>query len=490
MNQQRPDFAAIKKTTDIAQVIEAYGIELTRASAGDLKGLCPFHDDHAPSLIVTPAKGLFHCMACGAAGNVIQFVARHEDIPEKEAALKLLDAVPGIERGCSLEEGPTAKGEKVDVDPLTDPDLFAAILTHYHEALFGRNKRGINYLKRRGLADQEALQHFVIGFVDGTLKDKLAASQIETAKSLGLINARGNEKFYNRVVVPILDPEGRPVGLYGRDITGKSEVAHLYLAGGHRAVWNAQAAEVYPEELIVSESLFGALSIWIGGRKKNVIASYGARGWTAHHTRLLRKAGTKKLILAYDADRAGQDRARELAAELTEKLNLSCHRIKWPKPCKDANDYFTYNAEVDFRGNADTFASLLAVAPRIGFKKPSSSSSGLTLIEQNDEAAVFENGAVSYKVRGGLAGAVGAMKVILTASRDEKTHTDRLDLYASRSRKNFSGNAAWRLELDAEKIEGHLMDLVDQLEKLRETAAAQARASEPREEMTEGVPLH
>ena len=90
MSQPRPDFAEIKKTTDIAQVIQSYGIELKPSSRGDLKGLCPFHDDHEPSMVVTPQKGLFHCMACGEAGNVIQFVAKKEGIAEKEAALRLL----------------------------------------------------------------------------------------------------------------------------------------------------------------------------------------------------------------------------------------------------------------------------------------------------------------------------------------------------------------------------------------------------------------
>lgn len=489
MKTKRPDFAEIKKTTDLAAVVASRGIELKPSgSTGDLKGLCPFHEDTDPSMIVTPGKGLFHCMSCGAAGNVIQFVAKLDGIGEREAALALLDAVPGIERGSSLEGRETAEemksGSSVTlVDPLADPDLFAGILAHYREALCGRNKRGINYLSRRGLGDMETLRHFGVGFVDGTLKDTLTKKQLETAKTLGLVNAKGNEKFYNRIVVPIFDAERRPVGLYGRDITDKSDVAHLYLAGGHRAVWNAEAATVYPEELIVAESLLDALAIWGGGQRKNVVAAYGARGWTPHHAKLIRKAGTKKLVFAFDADTAGQERARELASELTEKHNLACHRIKWPEHCKDANDYFRYDAGADFKGSRESFAALVASAPRIGFTKAEGSK--LALLEQTDEATVFQNGRVSYKVRGGLGGIGGAetMKVILTASTPEKTHTDRLDLYASRSRKGFSATAAWRLELDAEKIEAHLLELVDQLEKLRETAAASAPG--PREEMSE-----
>jgi DNA primase catalytic core len=481
MNQPHPDFAEIKKTTDIARVVESYGIELKPSSRGDLKGLCPFHDDTKPSLVVTPAKGLFHCMACGAAGNVIQFVAKKEGIEEREAALRLLDAVPGVSRGSDM----TAEGKNTEVDPLADTELFAAILDHYHETLFGKNKNGLNYLKRRNLTATEALQHFKIGFVDGTLKEKLSAAQLEKAKLLGLINAKGNEKFYNRIVVPIFECEphgrsnGHAVGLYGRDITGKSEVKHLYLAGGHRAVWNAQAASVYPDELICAESLFDALAIWMHGGKRNVIAAYGARGFTPHHTQLLEKSATKKLVFAFDADETGQERARELATELTEKLNLTCHRIKWPEHAKDGNDYFLHNAETDFKGSAESFASLLAVAPRIGFKKDGSAK--LTLLEQTEEAALFQNGTVNYKVRGGMGG-VGNMKVIVTATAQEKTHTDRLDLYASRSRKAFSATAAWRLELDAQKVEAHLLELLDQLEKLRETTA---QTTEVREEMSE-----
>jgi len=112
------------------------------------------------------------------------------------------------------------------------------------------------------------------------------------------------------------------------------------------------------------------------------------------------------------------------------------------------------------------------------------------LLEQTEEAAIFQNGTVNYKVRGGMGGlggvggsSAGNMKVIVTATAGEKTHTDRLDLYASRSRKGFSATAAWRLELDAEKVEAHLLELLDQLEKLKETTA---QTKEVREEMTEG----
>ena len=93
------DFEQIKRTTDIVQVVASYGIALKKVGQ-DQVGLCPFHDDHHPSLRVTPGKGLFRCPSCKATGNVIQFVARKEGISEREAGLKLLTAIPGVHRGC------------------------------------------------------------------------------------------------------------------------------------------------------------------------------------------------------------------------------------------------------------------------------------------------------------------------------------------------------------------------------------------------------
>ena len=449
----RPNFDQIKKTTDLAAVVRAHGIELKKAGR-NWKGRCPFHDDKTPSFIVTPHKGLWHCPGCGAAGNVIQFVARMENLTDREAALKLLDAVPGVTRGSDLAPPP---------EPATDDaELFAAIIEHYHETLLtvrGTNKRGLEYLQRRGLGDIETLQHFKIGLADGSLKTVLSEKQLDAAKALGFINERGNEKYYNRVVVPIFDAAGKPCGLYGRDITGKSEVAHLYLAGGHRAVWNADAAPVYPDELIVAESILDALAIWTNAGKKNVIAAYGASGWTDHHAELIAEHRVKKLVFAFDADERGQNAARDIA----QSLETDCRRIKWPQGVKDANAYFLYDRDTDHQGNAESFAALLASAPKIGFTREASTR--LHLSEQTDETALFENGSIAYRVRhcGG-----NGLRIVLSATREGKTHTDRLDLYAARSRKSFGTAVAAQLDEPAAKVEGDLAELIGHLESLAE----------------------
>jgi DNA primase len=80
------DIDRVKRATDLAALVRSRGIELKKHGAGDWLGRCPFHpDSQTPNLIVTPDKGLWHCMACGLAGNAIQFVQRHDGISFRHA---------------------------------------------------------------------------------------------------------------------------------------------------------------------------------------------------------------------------------------------------------------------------------------------------------------------------------------------------------------------------------------------------------------------
>jgi len=239
-------------------------------------------------------------------------------------------------------------------------------------------------------------------------------------------------------------------------------------------VWNAAAAAVYPDELIVTESILDALSIFAAG-KKNVIACYGANGWTPHHDALIEKHSVRKIVFALDNDETGERVTHELAVKLDAK-GIRCHHIKWPESgpdgqrVKDAADYFQYHQQSGFKGTPESFASLLAVAPRIGFIK--GPTARLTLAEQTDEHAVFQNGSVSYRVKS-LSGN-GALKVVLTARKEGRQHIDNLDLYGSKARKMFAGIAAARLGCEAEKIEGDLLALIEPMEALHAETAREA----------------
>ena len=452
-----PDFARIKASTDIVAVIERYGVPLKK-QGNDHVGLCPFHQDTKPSLRVTATKGLFHCMSCGAAGNAIQFVARKEGITDKAAALKLTGSIPGVQRGSELVTPAPAV-------PAHHPELFAAIIDHYHQTLLGRNRRGLDYLKSRGLSDPAMLAHFKIGFVDCTLKSKLTPAQVRLAQDMGLFNDKRNEKFWNRVVVPIFDDAGQPVGLCGRDITGEMEHKYINLAGGTRGVWNSAAAAAYPDCLIITEGIFDGLALWRAGIK-NSIAVCGVEGWSPVHTALIQKHSVRKVVLVFDQDQAGEEATQKLAPQLTA-LGVHVHRLHWPEGINDACDYFQYTKALDFQGTPDTFAALLSAAPRIGYTREKTAR--LSLMEKTDDTALFQNGNVAYRVKGIDQ---AHLRIVLAAKAGAIQHIDHLDLYASRSRKMFSSAAAERLSLDATKIEEDLLALLELVEAIQKEQAA------------------
>ena len=476
------DFDAIKKTTDIVAVIERYGVPLKK-QGNDHVGLCPFHQDTKPSLRVTQGKGLFHCMSCGAAGNAIQFVARKEGITDKAAALKLTGSIPGVQRGSELvTPAPTV--------PAHHPELFAAILDHYHQTLLGRNRRGLDYLKGRGLTDVSMLAHFKVGYVDGTLKSKLTPAQVKLAQEMGLFNDKRNERFYGRVVVPILDEAGQPVGLCGRDITGEMEAKYLNLAGPQRGIWNSAAAAAYPDELLVTEGIFDGLALWQAGIK-NSIAVCGVEGWSALHTALIQKHSVRKIVLVFDQDDAGEEAAKKLAPQLAA-LGVKVHRLRWPQGIKDAGDYFQYSRQLDFKGTPAGFADLVTGASRVGITRTSGAPdrTPLTVVEKTDEMVLVKNGTINYRVKG--MSSQGALKIMLTAKKDDVYHVDHLDLYTNKARKMFSTAAAERLSVEAQKVEDDLLALLDLLEKLRaadDTAPISAVPSMTEAERDEALQL-
>ena len=340
------------------------------------------------------------------------------------------------------------------------PELFAAIIDHYHQTLLGRNRRGLDYLKTRGLHNPAMLAYFKIGFVDGTLKTKLTPAQVKLAQDMGLFNDKRNEKFWNRVVVPIFDEAGQPVGLCGRDITGEMEHKYINLAGGTRGIWNSAAAAAYPDCLIISEGIFDGLALWAAGTK-NVIAVCGVEGWSPLHTALIEKHAVQKIVLAFDHDKAGEDATQKLTPQLAG-LGVKVHRLHWPDGVNDANDYFQYSKALDFQGTPVTFAALLAAAPRIGHTREKTAR--LSLVEKTDDTALFQNGNVAYRVKG-----VDQthLRIVLAAKTETAHHIDHLDLYASRARKMFSATCADRLGLDATKIEEDLLALLELVEQLQ-----------------------
>ena len=356
------------------------------------------------------------------------------------------------------------------------------MIEYYHRTLSGEDSRGLDYLRRRHIADPETLKTFKVGYCNGTLRKVLPESAIPTLKKIGLLRADGTEVFEGCIVIPVFT-ETRELGeCFARFIVDRKPTNHLYLPGAHRGVLNAKAAEVY-EEIILTEAAFDALSFYAHG-VKNVIPCYGTGGFTEDHRTALKN--TRCVFFAFDNDQAGEDGAKRIAPTLDD-AGIECRRAHVPKELgKDINEYVSsmYRAGMKPDEVAAALKDLVAKAPRFGFRREAKAG-GLELVDQSAEALLFKNCDATYHLRGLYDNNGSSLRVILTARREDAAHTDRLDLYAAKSRAGFAYRAAHRLELPAAKIEEDLNRLIPLLETILAETKSKGEETPRKVELTE-----
>ena len=336
----------LKREISVERLAEARGVKLTRQGA-DLIGKCPFHDDRTPSLVITPAKNLWHCLgACNAGGDVIEWVMRAEGVSFRHA-VELLKR-----EHFSLAAGPIQPVKRSTIPKLPPPvareandrALLVEIVDYYSRTL-KQSPEALKYLASRGLQSSEIIDRFRLGFANRTLgyeleeKSRVAGAEMRSRlQQLGILRESGHEHFNGSVVVPVFNASGEVVEMYGRKITAKLREGtplHLYLKGEHRGVWNEQALEA-SKEIILCEALIDALTFWVAGFR-DVTASYGVNGFTADHRAAFAQHGTERVYIAYDNDEAGNKAAEKLAEELIG-MGIECFRVEFPKGI-DANEY-------------------------------------------------------------------------------------------------------------------------------------------------------
>lgn len=341
------DIERLKQTISVARLAEARGVTLARHGA-DLIGHCPFHDDKTPSLVITPAKNLWHCLgACQVGGTVIDWVMKAEGVSFRHAVELLQNDYSPL---AADADAPPAKRSTVKklAMPLEreaeDAKLTMQVVDYYHQTLL-QSPEAMQYLTKRGIASAEAIRTFKLGYANRTLGYRLpAANRVEGAQirgrlqRLGLLRESGHEHFNGSLVMPIISDSGEVTEIYGRKILDRLRPGtplHLYLPGPHRGVWNGAALGA-SKEIILCEALIDALTFWCAGYR-NVTASYGVEGFTADHLNLFKQSGVERVLIAYDRDDAGERAAEKLSKELMSE-GLDCYRILFPKGM-DANEY-------------------------------------------------------------------------------------------------------------------------------------------------------
>jgi DNA primase len=486
MQVSKEGIERIKAANELAAVVAERGIELKKKGRVVVAG-CPFHEEKTASFTITPSKGLFHCFGCGAAGDVIGFLTKHDKLSFRDA-LDVLARRAGLDLATLMQERPRVL-LRTPLQALTPPPdrpgaegapspgappsaVLARVVEHYHKSFCERSDAQ-EYLDQRGLTDADLLRAHKVGYADGSLL-KLLPKQGELRDQLvrlGVITAEGRELLGGCVVVPIPDPvSGQWVNLYGR---GVRTPRHCYLPGPLRGVLNFQAART-SEEVILTESVLDALSFHQAGIAA-AIPLYGTNGFTADHLDCLKREGVKRVILALDSDEPGRKAAQAIKDKL-EAAGIAVRVATFPAGTKDANELL-----VSRNGDAgEAFRQLLdAAEPRTPpLPLPLSPPLSETPTPAPSDQLRLERDGLAYAARVQSL-LLGRLRVTVRVTRGEAFHVDTLDLYASRSRSEFARRVSKAFAVEAASVEAALLALLVDAEKAAEREQRENKAAAP-----------
>jgi hypothetical protein len=482
----------IKSANDLAAVVSERGVELKKKGR-QLVAPCPFHGEKTASFNVSSAKGLFHCFGCGASGDVIGFVTKHDKV-SFGGALETLAQRAGLDLGRLMEERPRIQ-QRTPLAALTPPRdgkgalaakpategapphgapptaILSRVVEHYHRT-FCEREDAQAYLAKRGLTDRDVLRALKVGYADGSLLKVIPreGEVREQLVSLGVITAEGRELLGGCVVVPIPDPlSGQWTNLYGR---GMRAPRHCYLPGPLRGVLNFQAARLSPQ-VVLTESILDALSFHQVGIS-TAIPIYGVNGFTPDHLDLLKREGVKQVILALDNDDAGRKGTDALKGKL-EAAGITVGALSFPVGIKDANELLvSRNGDTGqvFRALLDATVSAPPAPP------PSPEPVSTPPLREEKAGLELVREGVKYHARVHSL-LLGRLRATVKATKGETFHVDTIDLYASRSRAEFAKRAAKALGVEGEAVEAALLALVVEAEKTAEESKSEDEASTP-----------
>ncbi len=335
----------IKQKSNIVDIVSEH-VALTKKGRNYF-GVCPFHDDHAPSMSVSPDKQIYRCFSCGASGNVFTFLMEYEHISFREAVAEL-----GNKVGISVEVGQSLKKKNIYQDTY---NLYEKVVNIYHQILL-RNENSWNarnYLKERGITT-EAIEHFKLGFTPSKMKgltDFLLKQQIpiETLinSSLTIKNdSNYYDRFIKRLLIPIKDNQGNYVGFGGRVIEESDHAKYMnspesdFFRKGDILfnVYDARSSIRKKNYLILMEGYMDVIKAHCFGLE-NAVASMGT-ALTFQQVKTIRRL-TDTVYVSYDGDSAGKKAAISAGKEL-EKSSCNVKIVMLPNNM-DPDDFISNN---------------------------------------------------------------------------------------------------------------------------------------------------
>ncbi|HET6810621.1 MAG TPA: DNA primase [Acidimicrobiales bacterium] len=311
------DVARVRAESDFVAVASEH-IALKRQGRRWV-GLCPFHAEKTPSFSVNAEEGLYYCFGCQASGDVITFVREVEHL-DFVGAVEALAARAGIQ----LRYDEAAGGERRRHKLLQD--AMEKAVDFYHEQLLSGSASGAarRYLREARGYDGEVVRRFKIGWApddwDALSRALGLPDDVLRDTGLGFVNSRGRRQdaFRARIMFPIFDPGGRPVAFGGRLLPGARVEGPKYknsadtpLYSKHRTLYGlnwAKGGIVEAGEVVVCEGYTDVIGMFQAGVPR-AVATCGT-SLADGHFRLL-KNFARRVVLAYDADAAGQAAAEK-----------------------------------------------------------------------------------------------------------------------------------------------------------------------------------
>lgn len=327
----------VRSRNNIVDVVSEY-VRLQKKGSSYF-GLCPFHNEKSPSFSVSPGKQMFYCFGCGVGGNVFTFLMEYENATFPEVVERLADRA-GIE--LPKQEYSKEAREEADLKSALLAVNKAAAQYYYYQLRTEKGQQAFAYLKKRQLSE-ETMQKFGLGFSDKYgdglyryLKKKNFSDEL--LKQSGLFNVdehRGmTDKFWNRVIFPIMDTNNRVIGFGGR-VMGDAKPKYLNspetkIFDKSRNLYGLHAARSSRRKnLIICEGYMDVITMHQAGFT-NAVASLGT-ALTSQQCSLIRRFTSDVLVL-YDSDEAGVKAALRALPMLKEAglrakvINLSPYK--------------------------------------------------------------------------------------------------------------------------------------------------------------------
>ena len=333
------EILSIQRKANIVDIIRDYVPLIQRGK--NYFGICPFHDDHNPSMSVSPEKGVYKCFVCGNAGNVFNFVMEYEKVSFYEAVKIVADKI-----GVSIDIS-TSKKENTKKSPLYD--IYNIAYKFYQNNLntvYGKEAK--KYLLNRKI-DEDVIKNFNIGLSlsDSELCNALKAKGFkdDDIVSSGVAVQNGNniyDIYKNRIMFPLYDLEGNVVGFSGRIYNQKSESKYIntketeiFKKGELLYNYHIAKKEARKEKnIIVVEGFMDVIRLSTIGIV-NVVATMGT-AVTKYQLNLIQKLAPN-ITLMFDGDKAGE-KATISALDALEKIGITPKIIRLEDDL-DPDDY-------------------------------------------------------------------------------------------------------------------------------------------------------